>query len=113
MPLLEELADWVGVEMAKGKGKCHVNPVVIIEDLVRENIANKPDRQGKQKTRVVFVVDPITFGEFHKQKDRYVGICGNDPTIALPMMVKILAAISTEAIEAMYRDEQQEDHNEQ
>lgn len=109
MPLLRELADWVGVEMGKGKGDLHVNPVVIIEDLVRERVANKPDRQGRQKTRVVFVTDPVSFGEWHKQRDRYVGLCGHDTTLAYAVMLQILGAISNEAIEALYRDEQQED----
>jgi len=75
--------------------------------------AQRRKQNKEQSKRVVFVTEPETYSAWHTQKDRYVEICGGNPSIAYQVMLQILGAISTEAIEAMYRDEQQEDHNEQ
>lgn len=55
----------------------------------------------EQHRRVVFVTDPITYGEWHGQKDRWVELCGGNPTIAYPLMLKVLAAVSDEAIRGL------------
>ena len=63
--------------------------------------------------RVVFQVDEQLYRDWHEQKDRFITLCGGNPPLAYGVMLRILAAISNEAIEGLYRDEQQEDHNEQ
>jgi|SRR5882762_10538206 len=70
--------------------------------------AQRRKANKEQAKRVVFVTDPDTYSAWHTQKDRYVEICGGNPSLAYQIMLNILGAISNEAIEALYRDEQQE-----
>ena len=73
MPLLKELHEWTVVEMSKGNGELHVNPVVIVEHLVQERVKNK-----RQKTRFSWETDtPEGYRELHKGKDRLMRIIGN------------------------------------
>ncbi len=58
----------------------------------------------EQRRRVVFVCDPITYGEWHAQRDRWIELCGGNPTLAYPLMCKVLAAISDEAIRGMLEE---------
>lgn len=58
--------------------------------------------------RVVFQTDEELYKQWHEQKDRYISLCGNNPPLGYSVMLKILAAVSNEAIEGLYRDEDAE-----
>ena len=59
-------------------------------------------RANKEKhKRVVFVTDEITYGEWHGERDRWIELCKGNPTLAYPLMVRVLKAISDEAIQAL------------
>jgi len=107
MPNVREVLEHAKWLISKGRGE---EKAVLYLPVV-EAQRRKVNKEGHK--RVVFVTDGQTYKEWHAQRDRWIEICGGNPTIAYPMMCRVLAAISTEAIEAMYRDEQQEDHNEQ
>jgi len=103
MPTVEEClihAKWL-IEKGRGQEKA----VLYLPKV--ESQRRKENKEGHK--RVVFVTDEITYRAWHEQRDRWIQICGDNPTIAYPMMCRVLAAISTEAIEAMYRDEKGED----
>jgi hypothetical protein len=48
--------------------------------------------------RVVFVTDPITYSQWHEQRDRWIELCHGNPTLAYPLMCRVLATVSDEAI---------------
>jgi len=62
----------------------------------------KTNKEGH--TRVVFVTDTETYKEWHTQKDRWIELCGGNPTLAYPIMCRVLAAISDEAIKNLYEE---------
>ncbi len=55
----------------------------------------------EQHRRVVFACDPLTYAEWHAQRDRWIELCESNPTLAYPLMCKVLAAISDEAIRGL------------
>jgi len=59
----------------------------------------KANKEGHK--RVVFVTDPLTYSAWHAQKDRWIELCHGNPTLAYPLMLKVLAAISDEAIQGL------------
>jgi hypothetical protein len=56
----------------------------------------KANKEGHK--RVVFQTDPETYQQWHMQRDRWIELCHGNPTLAYPLMCKVLAAISDEAI---------------
>lgn len=100
MPLLKQAFEKLSFEMGKGRGECHVNELVVIEDLVREQTEEPKPLQPK--TRVAFKTDPLTYQQWHIQKDRWIKLCGGNPTLAYPLMVEVLKSISDEAIAGLY-----------
>lgn len=63
----------------------------------------KANREGYK--RVVFQVDEQLYRDWHTQKDRFVTLAHNNPPLAYGVMLKILAAISDEAIVNLADDE--------
>lgn len=102
MPTVKEVlvhAKWL-IEKGRGEEKAVLYLPVV------EAQRRKVNKEGHK--RVVFVTDEETYKAWHTQKDRYVEICGGNPSLAYQIMLNILGAISNEAIETLYRDEQQE-----
>lgn len=95
MPLLRELHEWVNVEMAKGHGDLHVNPVVIVEHLVQERIKN-----AREKTRFAWETDtPDGYRELHEGKDRLMTIIGNKQ-----VAISVAAKLWLKADESLLRE---------
>ncbi|GAC1687962.1 MAG: hypothetical protein PVS2B2_26700 [Candidatus Acidiferrum sp.] len=91
MPTLNQLAEWVRVELGKGKGDLHTNHVVIIEDEAKKKIENKPDAEGKQKTKIAWETkDPETFGLLHAERERYFHLVGGNPVLGTTLMIMAL-----------------------
>lgn len=103
MPTVNEVlihAKWL-IEKGRGDEKAVLYLPVV------EAQRRKVNRE--QRRRVVFVCEPETYSEWNIQRDRWTEICGSNNSIAYVLMCRVLAAISNESIEALYRDEQQED----
>ena len=62
----------------------------------------KANKEGHK--RVVFVTDTETYKEWHTQKDRWIELCGGNPTLTYPIMCRVLAAISDESIKNLYEE---------
>ena len=71
--------------------------------------AQKRKANAEGYRRVVFQVDEQLYRDFHAQKDRYITLCQNNPPLGYATMLKILAAISDEAIKNLAADESSED----
>jgi len=71
--------------------------------------AQKRKANAEGYRRVVFQVDEQLYRDFHTQKDRYITLCQNNPPLGYATMLKILAAISDEAIKNLAADESSED----
>ena len=83
MPTLLQLAEWCKAELAKGKGHLHTNHPVIMEEEQAKRIANKPDKEGKRKTKIAWETeDPECYALFHKQRERYFKFAGGNPVIS-------------------------------
>lgn len=101
MPLLEELHEWTTAEMAKGNGKLHVNPVVIVEHLVAERIKNT-----KEKTRFAWETDTSDgYKDLHKGKDRLMRIIGNKQ-VAISVAAMLWNETSEDAIKRLAEPEE-------
>ena len=72
--------------------------------------AQKRKANAEGYRRVVFQVDEQLYRDWHEQKDRYITLCQNNPPLGYATMLKILAAISDEAIKNLAADESSEDH---
>ena|SRR5579859_6878239 len=67
----------------------------------------KVNKEGYR--RVIFQTDEQLYRDWHTQKDRFVTLCHGNPPLAYGVMLKILAAISDEAIKNLAADESSED----
>lgn len=57
----------------------------------KRKMKNKPDAEGHRRTRIAWNCgDADTFAEFHKERERYVQVCGENPTLATDMMIIVL-----------------------
>jgi hypothetical protein len=95
MPTVEEClahAKWL-IEKGRGQEKAVLYLPVV------EAQRRKVNKEGRR--RVVFVTDEITYSQWHGQRDRWIELCGGNPTLAYPLMCQVLAAISDEAIRGM------------
>lgn len=91
MPTLRQLAEWANAELKKGKGHLHTNHPVIIEEEQQKRIENKPDEQGKQKTKIAWETnDPECYSEFHKERERYFNRAGGNPVLATEAVIMAL-----------------------
>lgn len=91
MPTLLQLRDWVNAEIGKGKGHLHANHPVIMEEEQQKRIENKPDEQGKQKTKIAWETnDPECYSLFHKERERYFKFAGGNPVLATEAVIMAL-----------------------
>jgi hypothetical protein len=91
MPTLLQLSDWVKAELAKGKGHLHTNHPVIIEEEQQKKIENKPDSEGKRKTKIAWETnDPDCYSLFHKERERYFKFAGGNPVLATEAVIMAL-----------------------
>jgi len=91
VPTLFQLAEWANAEVKKGKGHLHTNHPVIMEEEQAKRIANKPDQEGKRKTRIAWETnDPECFSLFHKQRERYFKFAGGNPVLATEAVIMAL-----------------------
>ena len=67
----------------------------------------KENKEGYR--RFVIQVDETLYKQFHEMKDRYITLCFNNPSLAYPVMLQILAAVSDDVIQGMASAEQKED----
>ena len=67
----------------------------------KKRIENRPDEQGKQKTRLIKELDSHqTYSDFNAQFARYIELTGN-PQIAYQIMLELLAALPDDSIRKM------------
>jgi hypothetical protein len=91
MPTLNQLAEWVKSEISKGKGHLHTNHPVILEDEQNKRIENKPDAEGKKKTKIAWETnDPDCYSLFHKERERYFKFAGGNPVLATEAVIMAL-----------------------
>ena len=97
MPTIQALREWADFQIKAGRGELHTQHPIVVEHAAKERAENKPDEQGKRKTRIVWDAgDPEMFKEFHVERELYMKACGANPTIATSLMIKALR---------MFRDE--------
>lgn len=91
MPTIWMLKEWVDHYISQGKGDCHTNHVICVEDEAKKKIENKPDTEGKQKTKVAWdTKDPETFGLLHAERERYFRLVGGNPVLGTSLMIMAL-----------------------
>jgi len=91
MPTIFQVKEWAEAEIAKGKGQLHANHPVCIEDEQKKKIANAPDEKGMRKTRIAWdAVDPDSFAEFHKEKEKYMLAAGGNPVLGTDAIIMAL-----------------------
>lgn len=100
MPTIDALESWCKEQKAKGKGRCHTNHVVCIEDENAKRAVNPPDeRTGKPKTRIVWETnDPEVYSLFHVEKEKYMKAAGGNPVIGTEAMLVALKMHDFEAV---------------
>ena len=79
--------EWARLQflMEKGRGEEKVH-VVFVEEEAKERLVNT-----KQKTRIAWDCgDPQTFKAFHGEKERYIGVCGGNTSLATDLMIIVL-----------------------
>jgi len=64
----------------------------------------KENKEGYR--RFVIQVDETLYKQFHEMKDRYITLCFNNPSLAYPVLLQILAAVADETITAMAQADQ-------
>ncbi len=92
---LEELQNdikWL-IEHGRGQEKGIIYMPKVEAQRRREN------KEGHR--RVVFVTDPDTYKLWHAERDRWIELCDDNPTIAYPLMCSVLQRISDEAIRGL------------
>jgi hypothetical protein len=99
LPTLDALKVWVEYQIAQGKGRCHTNHVVVIEDENKQRAENPPDEEGKKKTRIVWETnDPDVYALFHAEKEKYMKAAGGNPVIGTEAMLVALKMHDFEAV---------------
>lgn len=91
MPSLREIATRTKYLMDKGHdpdSKCHFG---LVGEEVQKRVENAPKEDGKRATRIVWESgDPDVYGQFHKERERYMQLAGENPTIATELMIIVL-----------------------
>ena len=91
MPTIRQLKEWVDHQIANGKESFHTNHVICMEDEQAKRIANKPDKEGKRKTRIAWETeDPECYALFHQQRERYFKFAGGNPVLATEAVIMAL-----------------------
>ncbi len=70
---------------------------------VKKRIANK-----EKKSRIVFVCDPVTFSEFHAEKERVMRMLGENPTLFGVWLVESMKASDDAAVQEWLAEQEGE-----
>lgn len=68
--------------------------------------AQRRKENKEQARRVVFVVDPQGYSDWHEAKDIWIENSGGNPVIAYQNMCRVLKSVSPETIRAMVEEGQ-------
>jgi len=75
-------------ERGKGAEKSHFG---LVSEEVQQRIENAPKEDGKRATRIVWESgDPDVYSLFHKERERYMQIASENPTLATELMIIVL-----------------------
>jgi|SRR5215472_8183811 len=67
----------------------------------------RENREGYR--RFIIQVDEELYKQFHAMKDRFITLCFNNPSLAYPVLLQILAAVDDQTIVSIAEAEQKED----
>jgi hypothetical protein len=94
VPTLLQLRDWTISEIAKGKGECHTQHPVIMEEVRKEAIKNTAE-----KTRVGFeTYSPRSYRAWNGQIETLMEELGCNPILVLDVMLLILKMAGPEGV---------------
>jgi hypothetical protein len=75
-------------------------PIVLPRREAKRRAVNKEKRH-----RVIFDCDEETYKLFHQERSRYIAACGENPTIAHTIMIRLLQQLSDSSIAKLAADE--------
>jgi len=93
-------AQWL-IEHGRGEEPCKLFLPKVEAQRRREN------KEGYK--RFVIQVDEELYKQFHAMKDRFITLCFNNPSLAYPVLLQILAAVDDQTIVSIAEAEQKED----
>lgn len=97
-PLRDLIADlkWL---IEKGRGD---EPAVLYMPRIE---AQRRKVNKEQRKRVVFVMDPTGYAEWNTERDRWITLCGDNPTVAYKLMIECLSKFSDDMIRRLAEGE--------
>ncbi len=95
MPTIDQLAEWTKFQQSKGKGQCHTQHPVIMEEIRKEAIKNTAE-----KTRIGFeTYSPRSYRAWNEQLEVLMERLGCNPILVLDVMLLILKMAGEEGVE--------------
>lgn len=99
MPTVEQLAEWCKAEIRKGKGQCHTQHPVIMEDVRKQQIENKPDSSGRQRTRIGFeTYSPKAYSLWNEIFESLMEQLGANPILVVDVIALIIRMAGVDGV---------------
>lgn len=98
MQTVKDVAEHVKFLLEKGRGDEPAS--LFLPRVVAQR--RKANREGYR--RFIIQVDEQTYSDLHAQRERYLALCNSNPPIAYAVMLRILGAVSDEAIQGLAQE---------
>jgi hypothetical protein len=100
VPSIHQVLAWAQEKVAKGKGELHTNHIVIVEEEAeKRKSGGVRDESGKLPTRIVWDAgDNQMYCEWHRENERWMQLCGSNPSVKTAAMIIGLRMYSDQQI---------------
>lgn len=100
MPTLSQQLENLQAKIRKYGPDAHCQPLVVLEEVAKENIANKPDAAGRQKTKIAFeTFSPKSYSDWCEAKERILPRCGFNGAILADLLLLFIYEAERNVIE--------------
>lgn len=93
-------AKWLLESGHNPESKCHFG---LVGEEVQKRVENAPKEDGKRATRIVWESgDPDVYSLFHKERERYMQVASENPTLATELMILVLKLHSERELRSFF-----------
>ena len=91
MPTLVQAREQIDYKIKKFGPEAHCTPIIVAEEARQERIENKPDEDGRQKTKVCFeTYSPEAYSAWHGTFEYLLERSGFNPLIVVDVLLLLV-----------------------
>ena len=91
LPTLQNALETIQFKIRQYGKDAHCTPIVVAEEERKKRVENKPDEEGRQKTKIAFeTYSPDSYSAWHATFEYLLERCGFNPLIVVDVLLLLV-----------------------